>query len=75
MLETKGINLFDLQFKIKEKVTSAFSKQLWVRGEINAIKVNPNGHCYIDLVDKGDSEYGIRAKAQEIGRASCRERV
>lgn len=65
-----GISLYDLQNSIKECVGENFPQYYWVRGEVSAIKANYSGHCYIDLIDKGESESDIRAKGHAIVWAS-----
>jgi exodeoxyribonuclease VII large subunit len=64
--ENKGISLYELQKRIKESISSTFDSQLWIRGEVNGVKINQVGHCYIDLIDKEEKDSGIRAKGQAI---------
>lgn len=66
MLEKRGISLYQLQNEIKRQISDGFAKRLWISAEVNAIKRNTNGHCYLDLVDKEQGQYNVRAKAQAI---------
>lgn len=61
-----GISLYDLQRRVKGCLESGFPHYYWVKGEISSIKSNYSGHCYIDLIDKGDSDKDIRAKGHAI---------
>ena len=62
----EGISLYDLQKRIKRCLEEGFPRQYWVKAEVSAIKANYSGHCYIDLIDKGDSEGDIRAKGHAV---------
>ncbi|WP_320053848.1 exodeoxyribonuclease VII large subunit [uncultured Acetobacteroides sp.] len=56
-------SLFDLQQKIKDSLQSSFPLPIWVVAEIGEIKVNYAGHCYLELIEKDDSDtVKIRAK-------------
>lgn len=62
----EGISLYDLQKRVKGCIDPVFTHQIWIRGEISGIKSNPNGHCYLDLVDKEQDSDSIRAKGQAV---------
>lgn len=62
----EGISLYDLQKRIKRCLEEGFPRQYWVKAEVSAIKANYSGHCYMDLIDKGDSEGDIRAKGHAV---------
>lgn len=58
------LSLFDLQQSIKEMLHSSFSQPCMVVGEISEIRVNPsNGHCYLVLIEKRDTNDQIIARA------------
>ncbi|MFR9620149.1 MAG: exodeoxyribonuclease VII large subunit [Rikenellaceae bacterium] len=59
------ITLSQLQRSIQLSIAERFSSQVWVSAEISDIKVNGSGHCYLELVEKGESD-GV-AKAQVRG--------
>lgn len=62
----EGISLYDLQKRIKRCLEEGFPRYYWVKAEVSAIKTNYSGHCYMDLVDKGDSESDICAKGHAV---------
>ncbi len=41
--------------QVERAVLSAFSRSLWITGEIRSLKVLPKGHCFIDLVDPANA--------------------
>jgi exodeoxyribonuclease VII large subunit len=62
----EGISLYELNKRVKGCIEAGFLSACWVKAEVSAIKTNYTGHCYIDLIDKGDSESDIRAKGHAI---------
>ena len=75
-METSGHNLFtskescitlyDLQRMVRTTVEECFATPLWVSAEISELKVNRSGHCYLNLVEKGNSEGAPRAEARAV---------
>ncbi|MFR9495271.1 MAG: exodeoxyribonuclease VII large subunit [Rikenellaceae bacterium] len=55
------MTLTQLQLSIKGALTERFPLAVWVSAEISELKVNYSGHCYLELVEKGD---GGTTKAQ-----------
>jgi exodeoxyribonuclease VII large subunit len=49
------VSLFDLQNMIKEELNSAFSANYQVVADINEIKENASGHCYLELVQHDEN--------------------
>ena len=58
------ITLTELQWRIKLTVEDAFAMPLWVEAEISELKVNYSGHCYLELVEKGETDGVPRAQAR-----------
>jgi exodeoxyribonuclease VII large subunit len=56
--------LLELNKNIQEKINTSFSEHLWVIGEISELKVNRNGHCYLELVEKDAVTDHIIAKSR-----------
>ena len=57
-------SLSELNGEVKKVLSSNFATPLWVIGEISEINVNANGHCYLTLIEKGESEDRIVAQAR-----------
>ena len=64
MEQRNHITLSELQRRIKLSVEEAFPLPLWVGAEISELKVNYSGHCYLELVEKGDSDGVPKAQAR-----------
>ena len=62
MSNISSISLSQLQQIIKREIADNLDAFYWLVAEINELKINSNGHCYLELVEKdADSDY-IRAK-------------
>jgi len=51
-----ALSITDLYARVDRAVHSAFPEALWITGEIRSMKVNANGHCFIDLVDPANAQ-------------------
>ena len=60
------ITLYDLQRMVRTTVEECFATPLWVSAEISELKVTRSGHCYLNLVEKGNSEGAPRAEARAV---------
>ncbi len=59
------ITLSQLQSRISIVVEDAFVRPIWVVAEIAELKLNRSGHCYLELVEKGERE-AICASARGV---------
>lgn len=46
------ITLLELNKNIQESIKTGFPDTIWVIAEISEVKVNRNGHCYLELIEK-----------------------
>lgn len=46
------VTLLELNKSIQETINAGFPNSVWVIAEISEVKVNRNGHCYIELIEK-----------------------
>ena len=60
------ITLYELQRMVRTTVEECFATPLWVSAEISELKVNRSGHCYLNLVEKGNNEGAPRAEARAV---------
>ncbi len=58
----KSISLLELNKNIQETINNGFTESVWVVAEISEIKVNRNGHCYLELIEKDALNDSIIAK-------------
>ena len=60
----KSISLLELNKNIQETINNGFTESVWVVAEISEIKVNRNGHCYLELIEKDALNDSIIAKTR-----------
>jgi len=56
--------LLELNKNIQEKLNVSFPESVWIIAEISELKVNRNGHCYVELVEKDAITDHIIAKSR-----------
>jgi len=56
--------LLELNKNIQDKINSSFPDNVWVIGEISELKVNRNGHCYLELIEKDVLSDHIMARSR-----------
>ncbi len=56
--------LSQLQRSIQECVVERFPLPVWISAELSDLKVNGSGHCYMELVEKGESDGISKAQAK-----------
>lgn len=66
MSEIKYTSLSELNKKVREVLREHFSETTWLIAEISELRVNRNGHCYIELIEKGEGSQNIIAKANAV---------
>ena len=52
----EAMSITDLYARVDRAVRTTFPEEVWITGEIRSIKVNANGHCFIDLVDPANAQ-------------------
>ena len=66
MPETTHITLRELQQLVRRTLDERFTLPVWVSAEIAEIKVNYSGHCYLELVEKGEGDGLPTAQARAV---------
>lgn len=56
------LSLLDLQQLVKKSVESHMPRPYWVVAEINELKENSSGHCYMELVQHDEKTSYLQAK-------------
>ncbi len=64
--ESESLTLLDLQRMVRATLESRFDRPLWLNAEISELKVNRSGHCYLNLVEKGEGSATPRAEARAV---------
>ncbi|HWR99866.1 MAG TPA: exodeoxyribonuclease VII large subunit, partial [Prolixibacteraceae bacterium] len=58
------LSLSELNGEVKKVLSANFTAPVWVIAEISEINIHSNGHCYLTLIEKGESEDRIVAQAR-----------
>ena len=66
MIPVAYITLRELQQRVRQTLEERFALPVWVSAEISEIKVNTSGHCYLELIEKGDGDAVPRAQARAV---------
>ena len=64
MIPNDKITLFELNQKVKEVLSKSFETSYWVVAEVSEAKENSSGHCYLELIQKDDTQDFPKAKAR-----------
>ncbi|MBN2683533.1 MAG: exodeoxyribonuclease VII large subunit [Bacteroidales bacterium] len=62
-MERKAVSLFELTEKIRLVIEKELITTYWVVGEISELRVNSNGHCYLELIEKENDKIIARIRA------------
>ena len=60
---TEHLSLIELNQLIKQALSVQLQPTYWVVAEIGELRVAQNGHCYLDLVEKGDDRLLAKIRA------------
>jgi len=60
------ISLFELNNLVKELLTDSFTDTYWVTAELSEVRVSAKGHCFLELVEKGERGSAPVAKAHAV---------
>ncbi|MDR0538687.1 MAG: exodeoxyribonuclease VII large subunit [Tannerellaceae bacterium] len=56
------LTLAELAHRIKNAIAGALPGTYWVRAETSDVRINPSGHCYLELIEKNERTGQISAK-------------
>jgi len=61
------MTLYELNHQVSKALNKAFPSPLWVQAEISDFRLATNGHCYMELIEKGENSSGqLVAKARAM---------
>lgn len=60
------MTLFELNHQVAEALNEAFPLPIWVEAEISELRLASNGHCYMELIEKGERNGQVIAKARAM---------
>lgn len=65
-MNDSSMTLSELNFQVKQAISSQLPDAYWVRAETSDVRRNQNGHCYLEFVEKDPVSHAIIAKARGI---------
>jgi len=60
----QSLSLLELNHKIQEIIKSELPDNLWIIAEISELKINRNGHCYLEVIEKDIISENIIARCR-----------
>lgn len=63
-MENQALSLYQLLGQVKSSLKNSLPMSYWIVAEISEMKVNFNGHCYLELIEKEPAGESIKAKAR-----------
>lgn len=60
----QAISLYELNNLVRGVLSNTFSELFWIRAEMSDVRANQNGHCYLEFIEKDESNKSIVAKAR-----------
>ncbi|MDU1891195.1 MAG: exodeoxyribonuclease VII large subunit [Dysgonomonas sp.] len=61
-MSSSAISLYELNNLIKSVLDDSLPETIWVRAEMSDVRVNQNGHCYLEFIEKDKSGRNMIAK-------------
>jgi len=61
-----SITLSELTGRIQQIIKLNFDTTIWIRAEISELRENPNGHCYLEFIEKDEKSDSLIAKSKAI---------
>lgn len=58
------ISLYELNNAVRRVLSDTFDKTVWIRAEMSDVRVNQNGHCYLEFIERDSNNKNIIAKAR-----------
>lgn len=58
------ISLFELNNLVRTTLENTWCDPVWIAAELSELRRNPNGHCYLELVEKDSRSDALIAKAR-----------
>ncbi len=65
-MSNSPISLYELNNLIKGVLSDSLSDMFWIRAEMSDVRVNQNGHCYLEFIEKDKTGKTLIAKARAM---------
>ncbi|GAB6123190.1 exodeoxyribonuclease VII large subunit [Dysgonomonas termitidis] len=63
-MNNQAISLYELNNLIKGVLNDTLPEMVWIRAEMSDVRVNQNGHCYLEFIEKDRIGKTLVAKAR-----------
>lgn len=63
-MEQAAISLYELNNLVRGVLATTFAQSFWIRAEMSDVRINQNGHCYLEFIEKDSHNRSIIAKAR-----------
>lgn len=65
-MNNAAISLHELNVLIKNVLDDALPDKFWIRAETSDVRVNQNGHCYLEFIEKDNRGKNLIAKSRAM---------
>ncbi len=65
-MEIQTLSLYELNNIIKSVLEDGLLESFWIRAETSDVRVNQNGHCYLEFIEKDEKGRTIVAKSRAM---------
>lgn len=63
-MNNPAISLYELNNLIKNVLDDSLPEMFWIRAETSDVRINQNGHCYLEFIEKDINGRNLLAKAR-----------
>lgn len=63
-MESPIVSLYELNNLVRGVLANTFTQYYWIRAEMSDVRINQNGHCYLEFIEKDSDNRSIIAKAR-----------
>lgn len=63
-MQQETISLYELNSVVKGVLNDTFNQRIWIKAEMSDVRINQNGHCYLEFIEKDSAKRNIIAKAR-----------
>ena len=65
-MNNSAISLYELNVLIKNVLDNSLPDMFWIRAETSDVRVNQNGHCYLEFIEKDNRGKNLIAKSRAM---------
>lgn len=65
-MENQPLSLYELNNIIRGVLENSLPEHFWIRAETSDVRVNQNGHCYLEFIEKDEQGRNVVAKSRAM---------